>query len=102
MYARQDGLSSASDAMLALLTHIQYFPRSRKLALSPVSVHPCFTFAQVSGLCLHLGREALAFHHLQWPCPCSDTDAAVIFKRFQVLNTRCYLREEVIEFLTHM
>ena len=59
-------------------------------------------FAQVSGLCLHLGLKVLAFHHLQWLCPCSDTDAAVISKRFQILNLSGFLREKVIEFLTHM
>jgi hypothetical protein len=102
MYARLDGPSLASDAILAPQTYIQYFPLSPKLALSPVKEHLYFMFAQLSGLFLHLGLKVLAFHHLQWPCPCSDTEAAVISKRFQGLSLSCFLREEAIGFLMHM
>ena len=56
--------------------------------------HPYLTFAQLSNQCLPLGRKALGIHRLQWLCPCSDTDAAVISRYYQLLNSNGFLREK--------
>src|ERR1043166_4842842 len=102
MCGRQDGLLLVNGATLAPLTHIQYFRLSPRSAPLPAKVPPCFTFVQMSGLCLHSGVKVLVFHHLQWPFRCSDTDAAAICEQSQILNWICFLREEVIEFSTLM
>jgi hypothetical protein len=75
---RLNGLLLANDATLNPPTLIQYFPLSPRLARSLVKEHPYLTSAQLSIQCLLLGQKAPAIHRLQWLCPCSDTDAAVI------------------------
>jgi len=67
-----------------------------------VKEHPYLTSDQLSNQCLLLGLKAQAIHRLQWLCPCSDTDAAVISKHYQLLNWNGFLREEALGFLTHM
>src|SRR5438270_1854224 len=102
MYARLNGLLLANDAMLSPPTPIQYFPLLIRLVRSLVKKLLCSTSDQLSIQCLLLDPQVPAIHRLQWLCPCSVIDAAVIWRRYQLLNWTGSLAEDAILFLTHM
>src|SRR5258708_12700586 len=98
MYARLNGLLLANDATLNPPTHIQYFPLSLQLARSLVKEHPYLTSAQLSIQCLLLGLKAPAIHRLQWLCPYSDTDPAVISNHYHLLTYNTFFSNKTIGF----
>src|ERR1035437_10467635 len=84
MCARRDSRLLANDATLNPPTHIQFFPLSLLLARSLVKEQLYSTSAQMSNQSLLLDLKAPVMHRLLWLCACSDIDAAVISRYYQL------------------